>query len=328
MKFWQSVVRVLAFVAIGFALGFVYSQWRAGKPIVISSKEVRQGGYHFISPLLECEDSQELAPSLNSVKNTVNDIVSSHIKSGDATVVSVYFRDLNNGPWFGVNMDAPFSPASLLKLPLLMSYLQQNESDPTFLTKTVTFKTDQDYDASETVIDGPDLAQGKQYTIEQLLEYMVEYSSNNAAYFLFNYLNQNQINQVYRDLNLPILSGSVTTYTMTVRDYSSFLRILYNASYLSKQSSERALELLSHASYTDGLVAGVPKNTVVAHKFGERIFQNATERELHDCGIVYYPGQPYLLCVMTQGTDSSRLTKTIADISTVVYREVKKLASN
>lgn len=328
MKSWLSASLVLVLFAVGFASGFAFSQSRQGKPIVIASKEVRQSGYHFISPLLECENSGELAPSLNVFKNTVNDVISTHIQSGDASVVSVYFRDLNNGPWFGINMDAPFSPASLLKLPLLMSYLQQNESDPTFLSKQVTFTTDQDYDKNQTIITKYNLVQGKQYSIETLLEDMVDYSSNNAAYFLVNHLNKDQINQVYRDLNLPVLTGTVDSYTLTVRDYASFLRILYNASYLSRQSSEKALELLSHATYMDGLVAGVPKNIVISHKFGERTYgDNNEKRELHDCGIVYYPDQPYLLCVMTQGSDSSLLTKTIADISARVYKEVAKLAA-
>ena len=155
---------------------------------------------------------------------------------------------------------------------------------------------------------------------------MIEYSSNNAAYFLFNYLPKGQIDQVYKDLDLPVLSGTVDSYTMTVKDYASFLRILYNASYLSRQSSEKALELLSKSTYVDGLVAGVPKNVMVAHKFGERVFgDNYEKRELHDCGVIYYPAHPYLLCVMTQGSDTTKLTKTIADISSHIYSEVVKL---
>ncbi|HUD19052.1 MAG TPA: serine hydrolase [Patescibacteria group bacterium] len=326
MKFWLLLLVGIVLFILGGVSGYLFSQSRQGKPFLPGSKEVRLGGYRFINPLLECQNAEELGTTLDSLKKSVNDVVSAHVKSGDATIASVYFQDLNNGPWFGINLKAPFSPASLLKLPLLMSYLQQNESDPTFLQKKVTFKTDQDYDKDQTIINGPDLAQGKQYTIEQLLENMIEYSDNNAAYFLFNYLNKDQINQVYRDLDMPVLNGSVDTYTLTVRDYALFIRVLYNASYISRASSEQALEFLSKVTYMDGLVAGVPKNVIVAHKFGERVFgDNNEKRELHDCGIIYYPAHPYLLCVMTQGSDSTKLTKTIADISTHVYSEVKKL---
>jgi hypothetical protein len=44
--------------------------------------------------------------------------------------------------------------------------------------------------------------------------------------------------------------------------------------------------------------------------------------QLHDCGIIYYPGNPYLLCVMTRGTDWSALEKTIQTISAMTYKEV------
>jgi hypothetical protein len=44
--------------------------------------------------------------------------------------------------------------------------------------------------------------------------------------------------------------------------------------------------------------------------------------QLHDCGIVYYPHKPYLLCVMTRGKSSDDNSKMIAEISKLVYREV------
>jgi hypothetical protein len=70
----------------------------------------------------------------------------------------------------------------------------------------------------------------------------------------------------------------------------------------------------------------------VAHKFGEREsrdLQGNTSYQLHDCGVVYYPKRPFLLCVMTKGTDSDVLTKVIQDISQSIYtsydEKMKKL---
>jgi hypothetical protein len=62
----------------------------------------------------------------------------------------------------------------------------------------------------------------------------------------------------------------------------------------------------------------------VAHKYGERgIYEDTqlTGIELHDCGIVYAPGSPYYLCVMTRGKDTSKLAKVIASISAAVYAD-------
>jgi hypothetical protein len=47
------------------------------------------------------------------------------------------------------------------------------------------------------------------------------------------------------------------------------------------------------------------------------------ERQLHDCGIVYAPGKPYLICIMTRGSDFKRLSPVIAQISKQVYTTMR-----
>jgi beta-lactamase class A len=97
-------------------------------------------------------------------------------------------------------------------------------------------------------------------------------------------------------------------------------RILFNASYLTQAASEQALELLTRSEFRAGLVAGVPAGTVVAHKFGERI--DGGVAKLHDCGIVYHPARPYLLCVMTEGDRFEPLASLIAETSRIAYDQV------
>jgi beta-lactamase class A len=69
------------------------------------------------------------------------------------------------------------------------------------------------------------------------------------------------------------------------------------------------------------LVAGVPAGIPVAHKFGET-GQVGGERQLHDCGIVYYPNSPYILCIMTRGNNFEELPNIIKQISSEVYKHV------
>jgi len=59
----------------------------------------------------------------------------------------------------------------------------------------------------------------------------------------------------------------------------------------------------------------------VSHKFGEGGVMGG-ERQLQDCGIVYYPGRPYLLCVMAKGTKLENLEKFIKAVSRLVYYSV------
>jgi hypothetical protein len=86
--------------------------------------------------------------------------------------------------------------------------------------------------------------------------------------------------------------------------------------------SEKALAYLARTDYRKGLVAGVPPTIAVAHKFGLRRMNEM--KQLHDCGIVYYPDHPYLLCVMTSGPVPDYLDTTIADISRFIFEAVDR----
>lgn len=52
------------------------------------------------------------------------------IAKGDIINLSVYFRNLTNGNWFGIEEKELFSPASLMKLPLLLAYYKLEEQQP------------------------------------------------------------------------------------------------------------------------------------------------------------------------------------------------------
>jgi hypothetical protein len=98
---------------------------------------------------------------------------------------------------------------------------------------------------------------------------------------------------------------------------------LYNASYLNKANSEFALSLLSKIDFKNWLPAWVPENIKVAHKFWEFSI-NGTQKQIHDCWIIYYPNHPYLLCVMTRWTEYAKLESTLSQISKLVFTEVNQ----
>jgi hypothetical protein len=94
---------------------------------------------------------------------------------------------------------------------------------------------------------------------------------------------------------------------------------------LNQASSNKLLGIMDDSSFQDGLAAGVPSTVTVANKFGERFLNSSTpgiptDFELHDCGILYPPQNPYILCVMTKGNDYTKLAKVIADVSRAVYQ--------
>lgn len=296
--------------------------WPGLRKTSTNIREVRQGGYRFINPLLECESSEGIGDiELTKIQHEIEELIDDRFKNKLTTSTSVYFRDLNNGPWFGINENENFTPASLLKVPIMIAYLKQAETEPSVLEKIIKYKGEEDKNIKQNIITAEILERGKSYTIEELLYRMIAYSDNNVSYLLLENIDQNALDNTYRDLGIDIPDIRKPEDFMSVKTYASFFRILFNASYLSKEMSEKALRLLSKTQFKHGLVAGVPSDIEVAHKFGERKFHEL--EQLHDCGIVYYPQHPYLLCVMTRGDEFPDLGNIIKDISYLVYKEVE-----
>lgn len=88
--------------------------------------------------------------------------------------------------------------------------------------------------------------------------------------------------------------------------------------------SEKALQILSTTNFNVDLQAKLPKEVVVSHKFGERGYIDINLKQLHDCGIVYAQGNPYLLCKMTKDDNFAVLSSVIADVSEIVYKSVSE----
>jgi beta-lactamase class A len=111
--------------------------------------------------------------------------------------------------------------------------------------------------------------------------------------------------------------------SISVHGYSGFLRILYNASFLNKEMSEKALQIMSLQNFPYGLNAGVPKGTKVASKFGEfNDKDNPDVIQLHEFGIVYHPKGPYILGILTRGNDWQMQADIIKSVSAMVYNSV------
>jgi hypothetical protein len=131
-------------------------------------------------------------------------------------------------------------------------------------------------------------------------------------------ISRQELDDSYIDLGIEVPTDG-DSYTMSVRTYASFFRILYNGTYLPHVTSEALLATLSESTFTEGIVSGVPHGTVVSHKFGERTRAATEPAQLHDCGIVYKEKNPYALCVMLRGDDIDTLAKVIAEISKTIF---------
>jgi hypothetical protein len=311
---------------LGFGLCFIYMSHtaQAGYP---STQAVRlsQADYPLVNPLLLCNGPQTVLNQNKSLQNKVASFVSSRISQGKASDMSVYLVDYSGGGWVGVNENQGYDAASLYKVPVMIAYYQQAERDPTLLNRMVEWNgTDQN--EGEYFKSPGDIQPNTPYSINTLINSMIVNSDNTALILLTKSIDQQTLLNVYTDLGLQAPLNDVAVQDISVKTYASFFRVLYNGTYLSWADSEKALDLLSQAHLPNGIASAVPTGVTVADKFGERTVQDSagtvTGRELHDCGIIYKPGSPYLLCVMSSGSVSDTfdmLDQNIHDLSALVY---------
>ncbi len=318
----------IALLSIAFAAGGIF--FYGVDHVFVSHDDISDmhvlrdtsGDYTFISPLIACEFSEDTSfDSLEPLQQRVENDISSAYRTEDASIVSVYYRDLSAGSWMGVNENRGYDPASLLKVPLMMAYFREARGKPEVLTEMLTY-TGQDFNVGENIAPPAVITIGKEYSVNELLEAMIRNSDNNAFLALYKHIDKETLATVYTDLGLTVSEGNQVSI-ISPKQYSLFFRLLYNSSYLGRANSERALKLLSEVAYTDGIAKGAPAGTLVAHKFGERGSVDGNQ-ELHDCGIVYAAGHPYMLCVMTRGSDIQKLQGVIQEISKTVYEYVEK----
>jgi len=316
----KSYLLIITAFILGAGLGFLLFDYRYSPTSV---KEQRAGGYKLINPLYDIE-TEEGAKEFSSLEKKIVDYTNDSISEDQVDRVSLYFKDLNNGPWFGINEKANFSPASLLKVPVMISYFKKAEKDPSILEKKVKLETNIYQDVAPITKPTNPIEIGKEYRIEDLIEKMIIESDNNALGLLKDNIRQEDIDKVSRDLEVPT-SRSLNDF-MSVKDYSSFFRVLYNDSYLDTKYSEKALSILTRTEFKEGIKKSLPSNIVVANKFGERHIEGEAKYQLHNCGLVYYPNRPYLLCIMSEGKNYSLLEKIIQDISKIVYEDYNRIA--
>lgn len=278
--------------------------------------------YEFVSG--ECADQVISKKAYLELRLDLEKYFAEEIKDGKISDASVYFRDLNRGPVMGINELSLFSSASLLKLPVVMAVLKMAEDRPEILDIKLINEGKDVSNAEQYFSPEENIQLNVPYTVKEVIRRALVYSDNMAINMLHDFMNiegdeTNNVGIVFRDLGL-ILPDDLLDRDISTRAYASLFRLLYNNSYLNPEYSELVLEYLSHSHFNTGLRAGVPRDVVVSNKFGERFWEDI--KQLHDCGIIYYPDNPYLLCVMTRGGDYDDLVDVIREVSKRTYEEV------
>jgi beta-lactamase class A len=227
---------------------------------------------------------------------------------------AIYFEYLPTGTSIGINEDSEFTAASLLKVPVVMAYYHKKE--------ILGFDQDATVKIQQNELDkhfGDLYKRGVGYDINlaDAARLALTESDNTASLVLADQISQDDFSYVYEGLDIP-LTVKDKSPIVTAQQYTSILKSLYFSSILNKDNSEKILDLLTKTKFNDKLPAGVPQDVRVAHKIG------LIDRQIYqDCGIIYVPGRPYVLCMISK-SDKVTARERMKAISEEVYKYVSE----
>lgn len=343
MKFIRAnSIQIITVILVTFAVGMftgklVFAKKHTPRKLSANTSSTNpqsvpstnSSSYRFINPILASIESEQISlDELISFKPQIEKYIKDVKKKYPNLYVAYYFRNLNNGLVIGINENDLFSPASLMKVAIMITVLKEAETKPGLLTTRIQYIKD-DFDGVDEE-SGFEKKDGEWYSVEELIRQMIAYSDNAAALILMEYISMEKIAATENALNLQIASNAnINTNFVAIKRYAAIFRILYNAAYLNKNMSEKALSILSQSVYDKGIRAAVPAQYPLAQKYGSRdMFDKTGNRktlQLHQFGIVYVPEKPYLIGVMTRGATKEVKEKIIYDLAKITHTEVEKV---
>ena len=333
-KIFQYKKSSLVIVLLGiFFLGYCTGSFKERnnfKDFIATFKNIRQQttSFSYIRPLLGSISAPATDIGIyTDLKNNIYSYLEQEKSSGNLYEYSFYFKELNSPLWFGINEKKSFFPASLFKLPIAMAIYEQGEREDFFLDNLITYTPEiAAINKINPLSEESLLVVGNSYLVKDLVKMLLEQSDNGAKDLLLSVLNKKYFLEL---LNVVSISDPIgkQNFTVSSEEYTLFLRLLYNSSYLNEEHSEYLLSILSKSDFIQGIVAGTPSTIKVSHKFGtysakEKINNiDLSAVLLHDCGVVYVKDDPFVLCFMTKGKNVESLFEIIKHVSQMVYEE-------
>jgi beta-lactamase class A len=247
----------------------------------------------------------------------------------------VAFHDLATDEEMLIHPDVSWHAASTIKVPIMMEVFRQAEEKALSLDDRIAVKND-----FVSIVDGSHFSLrveddselglyrrlGERLTIRELARLMITDSSNVATNILVERVTAARASELMGRLgakDVHVVRGVEDdkaykrglNNTTTARGMMRILVRLAERAVVSPKACEDMLSILRGQKFNEGIPAGLPARTPVAHKTG------SFAKVYHDAAIVEPRGRkPFVLVVLTRGIErEARAHKLVAEISRTVY---------
>ena len=307
-------VTLLAVLLAGIAVGVI-------SVIIFNNarQQQRQDKYSLLADRILLGSDKDRTVNFTQLRQEIANYIAANMQDVD---YSVYFEYLPTGTSIGMDESKNLVGASLLKVPFAMQYYHALEEGKLRSDDMVTIQAAQlDDSYGELYKKGA----GYQLALDEVVRIMLIDSDNTALRVLADTLSAklgiDNIDKVFNFVDLNYESDAEGSTLIGAGSYSSILKCLYFACYVSKENSQQILTSLTQSDFNNRLKRYIPQEEmpVIAHKIGS--FGKTTQS---DCGIFYEPQKPYLLCIMVNSDDQTA-SQHIGKLSILVYEYISSL---
>lgn len=240
-----------------------------------------------------------------------------------------------------IGADEPYHPASTFKVHVMMEVFHQAEQGLLSLDEQLPL-----VNSFTSIADGSKFSLfekddseitlyqriGESETIRELTRLMIVRSSNLATNILLQKVGTKNVNDLIQALGIEgvIVRRGVEdnvsfrlgmNNSATARGLTQTMRLIADGKVISKQASEKMIEIMLQQELNESIPALLPSSTKVAHKTGW------TGDVYHDTGIVYSDHrQPYAISIMTRGFAEDKADEAhscMATISKMIYEQIR-----
>lgn len=281
---------------------------------------VRRAQFPLLSPRIFAQNRNDIIINFTTLRGQIR----TFMENTEGMHLGVYFEYLPSGVSIGVHEKDDFISASLIKVPLVMGIMKMIEREKITPTQVITLEeSDLDRNFGTLWKRGA----GTTLTVKEAIDLTLKESDNTAAKALDKLVSSDPIREVYDALDIPTdWAGPLPV--VSPKNYSSVFRCLYLSCFLSYEHSQEILHTLTQSAFNDvGLAAGVDPGVPVSHKIGLFDSAKSNQRVRLDCGIVYIPKRPYILCVLgeTEQGKEKQINDFTQQLSDLIYRNISTM---
>lgn len=249
--------------------------------------------------------------------------------------IAVAYYDLRTGETLLRNEREVFHAASTMKVPVMLGIFEAVTRGELSLDQPVRVKNEfvSIFDGSTYALESREDSDaelygliGRELPLRELVRRMEVRSSNLATNIVIELIGAKRVMRLMREIganDIQVLRGveddkayhAGMNNTTTAQDLMLVFRALAEKRAISQKASEEMIEILAAQEHNDGIPAGLPPGTKVAHKTG------SITKISHDAGLVFRPdGSQYVLVVLTRGFEKNAdAEKVIAEISRAMW---------